>query len=249
MSKIQLATLPALELITRHDSHLHLRSSCNQFCQFIHTSPDILRTCLCCLGQGIALKPLHRTGIIPAIIDQERLQQFRSTRKKLPARKILKHLRAHICKFRLTDHTENILIIVEIHPCLASDSSIHLSQECSRDIRRTHSPFIYSCSKPHNVRSHAATDCQHQGIPVSSLLHQPRAHLQHRIHGLGLLRSLDQHSRHALSSEDLRQHMRRRALRRHLAVHHRKHTAVVSQLGLQCIKPAINENTADTSLP
>ena len=190
-------------------------------------------------------KQTHSIIIILIILNNESLQHLRRTRKEIPVRQTLKHLRADICKLRLIDHPEHILITVEIHTGLAADSSIDLSEKSRRHISETHSPLINRSSKTNHIRRNATAHSQHQRIPSGTFIQQPAADIHHRPHSLGTLIRVNQHTRRALLIKSLRNSRCRRAIIRHLCIHHSIHLIISGQLRSKRLQTILHKDTAD----
>ena len=80
--------------------------------------------------------------VVAVVLDDECLEHLRHTRKKIPLRKALQKLRAHVCKRRLADDSEDVLVLVEVHARLASDRRIDLRKQSRRHIGKAHSPLV-----------------------------------------------------------------------------------------------------------
>ena len=213
MSEVQLATLSLLELVARHYAGLHRRSRSYQ----LRERPAMLRDdrlpCLevilsvhQSLDMKLARNVEEKVGcllIIAPVLDDECLEHLRRSGLEIPLRKALQHLRAKICEARLTDHAEDVLILVEVHPRLAADRRIHLRQKSRRHIRKPHSPLVDARRKPRHVRGYSASDSQHQRIPVRTVLQKPCAYFHHCLKRLGLLRRLDLHDLSRMPLEDI----------------------------------------------
>ena len=198
VAQVELAALPALELVTRHHAGLHLRSGRYERRQlrqplrkdlrpFLHAVAVCITLCCRYELRSQPCKKLHGRPVIVIILYDECLQHLSSTCLERLHRKAFQHLRAYVCELRLADRSEHILIASEIHSGLASNRRIHLRQESRRHIRKTYSPLIQRRRKAHHVCGYAATYSQHERIPVRAIVQKPSAYVHHGLHALCLL--------------------------------------------------------------
>ena len=159
--------------------------------------------------------------VVAVVLDDECLEHLGHTRKKIPLRKALQKLRAHVCKRWLADDSEDVLVLVEVHARLASDRRIDLRKQSRRHIRKTHSPLVDARRKTHHVRRDASSDSQNHRIPVGSVLQQPCTYVHHRLKGLALLGGLYKLDLCVSVLEDFRQLAGRRTLSRDVSVNDR----------------------------
>ena len=163
---------------------------------------------------------------------------------EIPKGQTLKHLRTEICEFRLTDDSQNILVLVEIHPGLSADRSIHLRQQSCRHIGKTHPSLIDAGSKAGHISDYTAPDSQHKSIPVGIVLQKPGTYIHNRFEGLAFLRGLHKPYPSLAVLKHLHHPGNRRTFLSHIPVYDSIYVPVRLQTGIQSLKSLSHYDTA-----
>ena len=94
---------------------------------------------------------------------------------------------------RLIERARDVLVSVDVHAVLATDSCVDLPEQGGRDESETQSPHIGRCGESRDVGDDSAADAQHEGRTVDARFQEFAVDGRHRLQGLDAFAFTDEH--------------------------------------------------------